>query len=115
MKLIETGTMQTLCGLSGQMFRQQAKHAKLYSGKLLPQCGTADAEIRTPLRGSPGLAKVPFSKPGVGILPCCARVAYAHALPTARASSLFISAFPVDSTSFSRKPLQTKTRKYLEL
>ena len=34
-----------------------------------------------------------------------------HALPTARASSLLISAFLVHSTSFSPKPLQTMTAK----
>ena len=38
-----------------------------------------------------------------------------HAWPAARASSLLISAFPVHSTSFSPKPLQTKTANCLEL
>ena len=41
-------------------------------------------------------------------------IALHNIIPTARASSLLIYAFPVRSTSLSPKPLQTKTAKCLE-
>ena len=61
------------------------------------------------LVGAQGYQRIPLYKPEVEI-----RLAQ-HALPAARASSLLIPAFPVHSTSFSPKPLQTKAANYLEL
>ena len=57
--------------------------------------GTADAEIKGPPGGNPGLSKVPsFSKPIVG-----EKIAL-HAVPAYRDSTYLVSAFPAHSTSF---------------
>ena len=61
---------------------------------MAPRGGTADAEIKGGGHGgSPGLSKVPFSKPLVG-----PNIAL-HAVPAYRASTFSISAFPASSIS----------------
>ena len=60
-----------------------------------PRCGTADAEIKGPVDGSPGLSKVLFSKPVVG------QSITLHAVPAYRVSNYLLFAFPARSPSFS--------------
>ena len=69
------------------------------------QWGTADAEIKKPPDGSSGLSKVPSLFLSLEDEYSLAQ----HALPTARASGLLISTFPVHSMPVSPKPLQRKT------
>ena len=59
-------------------------------------------------RAADGCERFPLFKSGVGVYVILIDFTQ-HALRTARASSLQISAFSVHSTSFSPKPLQIKT------
>ena len=80
------------------------------SSRSVGYCGCRNYPPTPSLGGSTWLSRFPLSQPGVGIKPCITYFAY-----FAWTSSLLISAFPVHSTSFSPKPLQTRSAKRVEL
>ena len=86
-------------------------HSLLFS----PQCGTADAEIKTSHLWEPRAIKGSlfcFFKPGVGIMNLHNKMLCLILLgPVTKLKSAFL----VHSTSFSPKPLKKKTAKCLDL